>query len=295
MDKQTIARCWAAYTLYQDEIDAFYALPKDKQDALTDCVQRSIDSFRNDSAKEKAAKMGLLPIAAVFMEQLEEHESVTESDVLELYSARKEWFDTGCIFFEKNDYAKILDEYGCIPELYENGEFKLTTSVVTHILEKLGFKSEKPSVQIKKEIDELWDDRQKMLFPETVQQLCSEKNGISLKEFLFCEEYIRTGRITDTAKNLGIGRTTCYEYLKKPDVQRYLEERKREISDELNNTIINGFGDCFNELRGIINGLKNDRFDRQDKIKAIDTYLKHYENIAGGYHSELNYERSAKE
>ncbi len=288
MDKQTIARCWAAYTLYQDEIDAFYALPKDKQDALTDCVQRSIDSFRNDSAKEKAAKMGLLPIAAVFMEQLEEHGSVIESDVLELYNARKEWFDSGSVFFEKDNYTEVLDEYGCIPELNKNGEFILTASVVAHVLEKLGIRSDKSSTQIKKEIDELWDNRQEMIFPETVQQLCSEKNGISLKEFLFCEEYIRTGRITDTAKNLGIGRTTCYEYLKKPDVQRYLEERKREISDELNNTIVNGFGDCFNELRGIINGLKNDRFDRQDKIKAIDTYLKHYKNIAGGYHSELN-------
>lgn len=279
MDKQTIARCWAAYTLYQDEIDAFYELPKNKQDILTDRVQKSIDSFQSDDAKDKASKMGLLPIAVIFMEQLSEHGSVAESDVLELYNARKDWFDTGCMFFEKNDHTKVLDEYGCIPELNRNGEFLLTADVVAHLLEKLGFKSNKPSAHIKAEIDDLWDDRQTMLFPETVQQLCKEKNGISFKEFLFCEEYIRTGRITDTAKNLGIGRTTCYEYLKKPDVCQYLEDRRREISEELNATMMNGFGDCFNELRGIVNELKNNRFQIQDKIKAIDIYLKHYERI----------------
>ena len=101
-----------------------------------------------------------------------------------------------------------------------------------------------------------------------------KQNGIGFKEFLFCEEYIKQGKIVKVAESLGIGRTTCYDYLKKPEVKKYLDQRKKEIKQESDDLLKTGFNDCFSELHQIVT---NEHTDRQTKIKAIDTYLKHYE------------------
>ena len=50
--------------------------------------------------------------------------------------------------------------------------------------------------------------------------------------------------------------------------------RRKEIKQESDDLLKTGFNDCFSELHQIVT---NEHTDRQTKIKAIDTYLKHYE------------------
>ena len=65
-----------------------------------------------------------------------------------------------------------------------------------------------------------------------------------------------------------------YEYLKKKEVQDYLQERREEIRKESDSLLQTGFFKCFEELHNIIEKQYNSDCDR---IKAIDCYLRHYE------------------
>ena len=98
------------------------------------------------------------------------------------------------------------------------------------------------------------------------------------KELLFCEEFIKSGSIKETAEALEISRTTCHEYLKKPEVKAYLEELNQEKLQS-NQIVMNQlFCESIEQLFSII---KNDEIlaSEEFKLKAIEIYLKHYEKI----------------
>ena len=98
----------------------------------------------------------------------------------------------------------------------------------------------------------------------------------SEQHFIFCEEYLKRGKIKPTCEHLGISRNTAYTWLKDKKVQEYLTSRQDEIKEETNNTFLNTYRECFNVLNEMITD--NNLYD-SDKIKAIDTFLKHYTNI----------------
>ena len=132
---------------------------------------------------------------------------------------------------------------------------------------------------IKEDLVKLWRDKSKMLVPSVLEKESKEWQGISFKKFLFCEEYIKTGRVKTTCDNLGIGRTTAFDYLKDKEVQEYLQERQKEMKEESEKLFEQGINEAFGELLKIIkeDSKRDETLNR--KVKAIDTYLRHYENI----------------
>ena len=70
-------------------------------------------------------------------------------------------------------------------------------------------------------------------------------------------------------------------------IQNYLKERQEEIKQDTDNTFKMTYNECFNQLNEMINSTY---IQNGDKIKAIDTFLKHYENIERLKKPLTNYE-----
>ena len=122
----------------------------------------------------------------------------------------------------------------------------------------------------------LYDDRTQLPNNDLINKASEERNGINLKHFIFCEEYIKRGKIKPTCEALGISRNTAYLWLKDEKVQKYLKDRQDEIKRETDGTFLQTYRESFNELNRLIT---SSYLDANERIKAIDVFLKHYENI----------------
>ena len=182
---------------------------------------------------------------------------------------------------ENKDKQEILETYEeiIVPDIESN--YSITKEEVSQLLLKNGFQihNEKTIENIKEEIEKLWRDKTRMIVPSTLEKDSKEWQGINFKKFLFCEEYIKTGKIKTTCENLGIGRTTAFEYLKDKEVQEYLQERREEMKRESQELFEQGLNDSFEELLKMIRLDSYSTENLNRKLKAIDTYLRHYENI----------------
>lgn len=189
----------------------------------------------------------------------------------------------GLNFLDKGNKEKkeILETYEGIIVPNEEDRYSITDEEVILLLEKSGFQidDEDRIRDIRKDLQKLWKDKSKMLVPSVLEKDSKEWQGLSFKKFLFCEEYIKTGRITTTCQNLGIGRTTAFEYLKDTEVKDYLQERREEMRKESEDFFKQGLNQAFEELLKIIKEDSRREEVLNRKVKAIDTYLKHYENI----------------
>lgn len=131
--------------------------------------------------------------------------------------------------------------------------------------------------QITNDFNDYQIDKTKPLTYTDLDEKVKEEEGLNYKYLLFSEEYIkRNGNIKATCEYIGIGRATAYRWLELDEVKDYLKKREDEITTATDNTFKNTYNECFNELNKMIT---NDNLNRSDKIKAIDTFLKHYENI----------------
>ena len=196
----------------------------------------------------------------------------------------------GIQFLDKDnkDKKEILETYGKIIVPQEN-EYYITTKEVEQLLEKNGFKIDdlKKVKDIQNGLEKLWKDKSKMIVPSTLEKDSKDWEGISFKKFLFCEEYIKTGRVKTTCENLGIGRTTAFDYLKDKEVQDYLQQRRDEIKKESEELFKQGLNDSFEELMKIIKEESSFESVLNRKVKAIDIFLRHYENIQRPKNREL--------
>lgn len=183
-------------------------------------------------------------------------------------------------FFKDKDAYTILNLYGVVDK-DDNGFYQLNDNIVNKIIQENDYyiESEDKQEEIKSLIFSNWENQKEIITPENLDKYSEKRNGINFKYFLFCEEYIKSGKMTDVAKKLGIGRRTCYDYLQKKEVKQYLQERQEEIKEENTNLMKQRFNECFDTLYDM--GVKNkDNSYTADsiKIKAIDIFLKHYEN-----------------
>lgn len=183
-------------------------------------------------------------------------------------------------FFRDKDAFTILNLYGIV-EKDDNGFYQLNDNIVNKIIQENDYyiESEDKQEEVKSLIFSNWENQKEIITPEKLDKYSEKRNGINFKYFLFCEEYIKSGKMTDVAKKLGIGRRTCYDYLQKKEVKQYLQERQEEIKEENTNLMKQRFNECFDTLYDM--GVKNkDNSYTADsiKIKAIDIFLKHYEN-----------------
>lgn len=192
-----------------------------------------------------------------------------------------EWHDDVNNFFnsEGDNAFKILELYdGQIVKKNSEGYYTLDDTIVNKVIKDSGFyvSDETEKKDIKNAIFDTWENQKEILTNDSINEYSEKRNGINFKHFIFCEEYIKTGKVKTTCDNLGISRNTAYLWLKDEKVQEYLKDRQDEIKRETDDTFIQTYRASFNELNKMINGryLQN-----TDKIKAIDVFLKHYENI----------------
>jgi hypothetical protein len=192
-----------------------------------------------------------------------------------------EWHDDVNNFFnsEGDNAFKILELYdGQIVKKNSEGFYTLDDTIVNKVIKDSGFyvSDETEKKDIKNAIFDTWENQKEILTNDSINEYSEKRNGINFKHFIFCEEYIKTGKVKTTCDNLGISRNTAYLWLKDEKVQEYLKDRQDEIKRETDDTFIQTYRASFNELNKMING----RYLKvHDKIKAIDVFLKHYENI----------------
>lgn len=180
-------------------------------------------------------------------------------------------------FFRDKDAFTILNLYGIV-EKDDNGEYIINDGIVETIIKENGYNVEDKddTEKLKEIIKDTWENKKEIITPDKLNEYSEKRNGINFKYFVFCEEYIKTGKITDVAKKLNIGRRTCYDYLEKKEVQDYLKERQKEIREENTELMKQRFNKCFDTLFDM--GVEHTQYVRDDiQVKAIDTFLKHYE------------------
>lgn len=196
------------------------------------------------------------------------------NDLISRYNAINDF-----IYNNKN-YDEILELYGDIVDKDDNGYYEVNKAIIKRVMQDNELNidlSEDDDIQpIKDAINDIWQNKKDILDPNEINKLSEEQNGINFKQFIFCEEYIKRGKIKPTCEYLGISRNTAYLWLKDESVLKYLESRKQEIKQETDDTFTQTYRASFNQLNKMIN---SSYIDTTDKIKAIDVFLKHYENI----------------
>ena len=187
-------------------------------------------------------------------------------------------------FLETEEAEEIYSNYGIvIPKIY--GKYSINSLenwkkriVEDTLIQAEGYSTE--NAELKEDLQEIinqkWKDKSQMITPEKLNEETKKDDEINFKYFLFCEEYLKTGKIKKTCEVLGIGRTTAFNYMKSKEVQDYLQKRKKEIQEENEENRKQAFNECFEILQDMF---EKDYIDNNEKIKAIDTYLKHYSNI----------------
>ena len=177
-----------------------------------------------------------------------------------------------------DNHDEIIGFYGDIVKKDYNGFYEVNDAIASKILKDndLNITDSDDLKDIKDIIGLTWENKKEILDPSTINDISEQQNGIKFNQFIFCEEYLKRGKIKPTCEHLGISRNTAYTWLEDTKVQEYLKKRQEEIKQETDDTFIQTYRASFNELNKMINSR---HLDATDKIKAIDTFLKHYENI----------------
>lgn len=248
-------------------------LIKQRIDELKDYIEND-PNFRNKKLKENILQSDeFLNILSHFdiQEIIKKYETPT-ARLEEL----AEDYDEVNNFFRDKDAFKILELYGVVDK-DKDGLYIINDAIVERIIKENGYNVENKSEaeEIKDLIKDTWENKAEIITTDKLNEYSKKRNGINFKYFVFCEEYIKTGKITEVAKNLNIGRRTCYDYLDKEEVKEYLQERQKEIKDENTEIMKQRFNECFDTLYKMGN---KQYIDDNTKIKALDTFLKHYEN-----------------
>lgn len=166
----------------------------------------------------------------------------------------------------------------------KNGEseewYSLTEDDIFELLAHEGFYIDSDNYKMKKSIQkimfQLWENQHKPLTSESLNDYSIKREGLPFKKYLFCEEYMKSGNITKTCESLCIGRTTGQRYLNDEEVKKYIQERREQMKSENETRMKEGFHKCFNKLLEIT---EESGHQDSDRIKAIDTFLKHYSNV----------------
>ena len=158
--------------------------------------------------------------------------------------------------------------------------YSLTEDDIFDLLANEGFYIDSDNYKLKKSIQkimfQLWENQHKPLTNESLNDYSIKREGLPFKKYLFCEEYMKSGNITKTCESLCIGRTTGQRYLNDEEVKKYIQERREQMKSENETRMKEGFHKCFNKLLEIT---EESGHQDSDRIKAIDTFLKHYSNV----------------
>ena len=162
----------------------------------------------------------------------------------------------------------------------ERPYFSYSKEQVKKILTSEGFNPNKSSLfrsdseleKIRDDINNEIIDHTKPYTYEDVNNSIKESEGLEYKYLLFCETYLNTGKVTETCKKLGIGRNTAYRWLEIEEVKDYIAKRKQEVINENRERYNSLYDKCIDVLESSLNGYDT-------KLKAVDIFLKHYDNV----------------
>ena len=157
--------------------------------------------------------------------------------------------------YDNSVYEEIIGFYGDIVDKDDNGNYEVNNAIANKIIadNNLIVSDDNVLSDIKEAINLTWENKKEILDPSTINDISEEQNGINFKQFIFCEEYLKRGKIKPTCEHLGISRNTAYLWLDDIKVQDYLEKRKEEIKRETDNTFIQTYRESFNQLNKMIN------------------------------------------
>lgn len=251
--------------LYEEElVEAEKMNPTKKQ--IEEAMKKAKEIMLADDSLKEIVK------DALFMGSISKAFLTSTLDADEI-KERYGYYQDAIRFMQQPNAEEILKEYNEIITADENGFYKLGTRQAQKLLSNMGlYVEESQTNEVIKMIWQLWENQKQMITVESLNNYSKKDNGLEFKYFMFVEEYIKTGRITTTCKNIGISRMTAYEWLKKEEVNKYLISRQEEIKAESKQIYENIYNNCFENLNKFIT---NDY--SQEQLKAIDIFLKHYE------------------
>lgn len=260
---------------YSDELANY----TDDKEVIEQRKKELEDTIRGFNPNELVANKETLLQHNEFMTLLASTITSDYLDVERLNEIIQDYDRVNNFFNNEGDNAyNILKEYKGIVTKDRDGFYKINDTILDKVINDNGFylSYTDDKEQLKNTLFDTWENQQELITQDKLDKYSEERNGINFKHFVFCEEYLKRGKIKPTCEHLGISRNSAYLWLKDEKVQAYLNSRKEEIKQETDNTFLDTYTSCFNELNNIINSTTT---ERSDKIRAIDVFLKHYENL----------------
>lgn len=260
---------------YSDELANY----TDDKEVIEQRKKELEDTIRGFNPNELVANKETLLQHNEFMTLLASTITNDYLDIERLNEIIQDYDRVNNFFNNEGDNAyNILKEYKGIVTKDRDGFYKINDTILDKVINDNGFylSYTDDKEQLKNTLFDTWENQQELITQDKLDKYSEERNGINFKHFVFCEEYLKRGKIKPTCEHLGISRNSAYLWLKDEKVQAYLNSRKEEIKQETDNTFLDTYTSCFNELNNIIN---SETTERSDKIRAIDVFLKHYENL----------------
>ena len=123
----------------------------------------------------------------------------------ELNDLATEYDKVNNFFRENEDNAfNVYDKYGIVTK-NSYGTYNLDDVIMEIAKDNdIMLDNSEQEDTFKKVISNLYDDRTQLPNNDLINKASEEQNGINLKHFIFCEEYIKRGKIKPTCEYLGI-------------------------------------------------------------------------------------------
>jgi len=275
-----------SYTFKDDDFSD-YTEDEDELNERMGAIQEAIASYNTDDlyyTKESLYNPYILKVLAHCIK--DPNKDLTPrrlNSLIDEYNEINEFINTN------KDHERILEFYNDIVKRDDNGFYIVNNAIANKLLSDndLNITDKDDLNDIKDIIGLTWENKKEILNPYEIDDISEKQNGINFKQFIFCEEYIKRGKIKPTCEHLGISRNTAYLWLDDLNVQEYLKKRQDEIKRETDDTFLQTYRESFNQLNKMIN---SSYLENSDKIKAIDVFLKHYENIERIKQPQTTYE-----
>lgn len=274
--KQAILEQHKIHYVFSDDDFTDYTEDEKELNERMEIIKEAISSYNQDDlyyTKDSLYNPYILRVLAYCIRNTDNDLGTRRLNTLiDRYNAINDFINTD------ENHDDILAFYGDIVYKDDNGFYEVNNAIANKLLRDndLSVTDKDDLNDIKDAISLTWENKKEILNPNDINDISEKQNGINFKEFIFCEEYLKRGKIKPTCEHLGISRNTAYLWLKDEKVQEYLKNRQDEIKRETDDTFIQTYRASFNQLNKMINSTG---IDTTDKIKAIDVFLKHYTNI----------------
>ena len=118
---------------------------------------------------------------------------------------------------------------------------------------------------------------------------------LTTKQKIFCQEYLKDFNATNAAKRAGYSEATAYsigsENLSKPEIQKYLNRLKSDLSKRNNITI----DDLIGELKSLAFFDIKDFYDEDGNLKPIPELSKEVAKAIASFEVDVRFDKDGNE